>query len=197
MELTVSVVHRDAATATAVISVTGEMDAFNHGHVEAELSLLAAEGALHVLVDCGMLEFCDVAALRMLGRAHRDLRGRGGGLVVVASSAMHRLSRLVWSGAPLGGCPAVFLSRREAAGGTPPASRGRHAPVLRHLLPGSRARSRRRRPLPPGSLRPEPLPPEPLPDRSAPGAAGAPGAGAGPGRSGCPAVILRGGGPAR
>ncbi|GIH73999.1 STAS domain-containing protein [Planobispora longispora] len=136
MDLTVRVVHRDAETASAVVAVSGELDACNQGQVESALELLIAEGVLHVLVDAAMMTFCDISGMRMLARAHRDLRDRGGELVVIAHEAVHKLGQLMWPG-PSPSRPALFLARDQR-----PAvpKRMRHTSVLRGV--GRRSRSR-------------------------------------------------------
>jgi hypothetical protein len=112
--------------------------------VEAALRHLLAEGMLHVLLDGGMLRFCDVGAMRMLALVHEELHGRGGELVIVVPPAVYRLSQFMWPGAPSGNRPAVFQAG-EGAATTVPLTARQHIPILRSLRPESRLRTRLRR----------------------------------------------------
>ncbi|GIH95067.1 hypothetical protein Psi01_56970 [Planobispora siamensis] len=134
-------VHRDIATSTAVVIVAGEMDALNCGHVESILRSLLAEDILHILVDAGGVRFCDINAMRMLSRVHRDLRNLGGEIVITAPEAVHKLAELMWPGSSPDR-PAVFRSQDRCepeAAPVPPPPR-RHVPSMRNLRQSSRAR---------------------------------------------------------
>ncbi|GGS50533.1 hypothetical protein GCM10010156_06580 [Planobispora rosea] len=155
MDLTVRVVHRDAETASAVVAVTGELDACNQERVESTLRRLIAGDVLHVLVDAATMTFCDISGMRMLARAHRELRDRGGELVIIAHEAVHKLGQLMWP-APSPSCPAVFLACEQRPGA--PAG-ARHTSILRGL--GRRSGPRRERNAAdgalPGSIAPDPV----------------------------------------
>ncbi|WP_377237403.1 STAS domain-containing protein [Planobispora takensis] len=137
-------VHRDVATSTAVVIVVGEMDALNCGHVESVLRSLLAEDILHILVDAGGVRFCDINAMRMLSRVHRELRGVGGEIVITAPEAVHKLAELMWPGSSPDR-PAVFRSqdRREPEAAPVPPPPRRHVPSLRNLRQSSRSRRER------------------------------------------------------
>ncbi|WP_326637234.1 STAS domain-containing protein [Streptosporangium sp. NBC_01755] len=124
---------------TALVAVTGEVDAFNYRLLESELEHLIRTGARHILVDAGELLFCDIRGARALERIHQGLRVAGGELFVVPSPTVARLFNMLW-GAQGPEHPGLVTVSHLDQFPEPPSLPLRHAPVLRRVGGGRRAR---------------------------------------------------------
>ncbi|GAA4199875.1 hypothetical protein GCM10022252_52290 [Streptosporangium oxazolinicum] len=136
--MSVYVIHQYGDT--ALVAVTGELDAFNHRLLESELESLMLQGTRHILVDAGELLFCDVSGARALERIHEGLRAAGGELFVVPSPTVIRLFDVLWGAQEPEHPGLVDISGLDELPGASPLPR-RHLPVLRRL--GGRRRARR------------------------------------------------------
>ncbi|MFP5320085.1 MAG: STAS domain-containing protein [Acidimicrobiia bacterium] len=76
----------DNAGTTAVVRVTGELDLQTAPELESRLLQLATDGANQVIVDMADTDFIDSTGLHALIVGVKELRGRGGDLVVRAPS---------------------------------------------------------------------------------------------------------------
>lgn len=137
MDMSVYVIHQYGDT--ALVAVTGEVDAFNYRLLESELEHLIRTGARHILVDAGELLFCDIRGARALERIHQGLRVAGGELFVVPSPTVARLFNMLW-GAQGPEHPGLVTVSHLDQFPEPPSLPLRHAPVLRRVGGGRRAR---------------------------------------------------------
>jgi anti-anti-sigma regulatory factor len=137
MDMSVYVIHRYGDT--ALVAVTGEVDAFNYRLLESELEHLILTGARHILVDAGELLFCDIRGAQALERIHQGLRMAGGELFVVPSPTVARLFNMLW-GAQGPEHPGLVTVSNLDEFPEPPSLPLRHAPVLRRVGGGRRAR---------------------------------------------------------
>ncbi|MFG1876342.1 STAS domain-containing protein [Sphaerisporangium sp. NPDC049003] len=128
--MSVHLVHRHADT--ALVTLTGEVDASNCDRLETALRRLVAGGVLHILVNAGELRFCDLAGARVLARTHADLRGYGGKLVIAASPNVAKLLGLLWSPQDPGFPQIITREWIEREAG-PPQVLYRHVQVYRRL----------------------------------------------------------------
>ena len=80
-----------SAPPVARLSVHGELDLATAPRLQAHLEELLRGGFRHLDVDLDEVDFCDVAGLNMLLRAHREAERAGGGLVVRGSCPSLRL----------------------------------------------------------------------------------------------------------
>ena len=76
----------DNADGTAVVRVTGELDLQTAPELESRLLQLATDGANQVVVDMAETDFIDSTGLHALIVAVKQLRVRGGDLIVRAPS---------------------------------------------------------------------------------------------------------------
>jgi len=76
----------DHADGKTVVKVTGELDLQTAPQLESHLLRLAGDGASHVTVDMAETDFIDSTGLHALIVAVKELRVRGGDLVVRAPS---------------------------------------------------------------------------------------------------------------
>lgn len=72
----------DSADGRAVVRVTGELDLQTAPQLESRLLELAGQGTGHVTVDMAETDFIDSTGLHALIVVVRELRERGGDLVV-------------------------------------------------------------------------------------------------------------------
>lgn len=76
-------VHADSGTPpVAVVSVRGELDIATTGQLRDCLRDVLRGGHVRLRLELGDLTFCDVAGLTVLLRAAREVRARGGELVL-------------------------------------------------------------------------------------------------------------------
>ncbi|MEV4102318.1 STAS domain-containing protein [Nonomuraea sp. NPDC049649] len=147
---------------TVVVALTGELDASTVPILSATLGPLPASPVLRVAVAAGELWFCDLSGLALLLGARRELRAKGGELVLAeASPALRRLIALLPGGGP--SLP-VFDTLPEALAAFGARERRRRPlPRLRCTGPGHPAPPRSPRPGPPGTDKPRvrrrPMPP--------------------------------------
>lgn len=78
---------------TYVVTLAGELDLADTGAVDAELELLADEGARSLIVDLLAVPFLESTALGILLRHSRRLRLDGGSLTLVSDDV--RVSRVI------------------------------------------------------------------------------------------------------
>lgn len=76
----------DNADGTAVVRVTGELDLQTAPELQSRLLQLATDGASQVVVDMAETDFIDSTGLHALIVAVKQLRVRGGDLIVRAPS---------------------------------------------------------------------------------------------------------------
>ncbi|WP_221350629.1 STAS domain-containing protein [Streptomyces beigongshangae] len=83
--------HGDGFT---VVEVLGEIDMATAGALGEQLDALTADGAPQVVVDLRAVDFFDCSGLRVLCRAERRARERGGALRLVSDQPrVHHLLR--------------------------------------------------------------------------------------------------------
>ena len=83
----------------AIITLTGELDPHTAPMLSDELETLRAEGVGSVVLELTELGFVDSSGLRVLIAADRDLRDRGGRLVLRSpSETVHRLLEITGLG---------------------------------------------------------------------------------------------------
>jgi anti-sigma B factor antagonist len=71
---------------THVVSVTGEVDLFTAPEFKQRVMAPIAAGVDHVIVDLMETTFIDSSSLGVLIAAHRQLKARGGGLIVACDA---------------------------------------------------------------------------------------------------------------
>ncbi|MCX4238111.1 STAS domain-containing protein [Streptomyces ortus] len=77
-----------------VVEVLGEIDMATAGALEEHLDALTSDGVPRIVVDLRAVEFFDCSGLRVLCRAERRARERGGTLRLVCDQPrVHRLLR--------------------------------------------------------------------------------------------------------
>ncbi|WTY90784.1 STAS domain-containing protein [Sphaerisporangium sp. NBC_01403] len=137
--MSVHLVHRHADT--AVVTLTGEVDAANCDRLDSALRRLVAGGVLHILVNAGELRFCDIAGARALARTHSDLLAAGGKLVIAASPKVARLLGMLWPPDDPG-FPQVIAREQTGMDAGGPVAPSRHVGVFRRLGPERATRAR-------------------------------------------------------
>jgi len=70
----------------AVLQVTGEVDAYTAPMLREQIRELSANGAVHLIVDLGQVDFLDSTGLGALVGGLRRLREAGGSLALVIST---------------------------------------------------------------------------------------------------------------
>ena len=76
----------------AVLQVTGEVDVYTAPMLREQIRELSANGAVHLIVDLGQVDFLDSTGLGALVGGLRRLREAGGSLALVISTS--RILRL-------------------------------------------------------------------------------------------------------
>ena len=79
LDFDVSVTVADGA---ATVRVKGELDCYTAPQLRSALMTLVEDGARHVTVDIGDVDFVDSTGLSVLVGGMKRLRDRGGGMVV-------------------------------------------------------------------------------------------------------------------
>lgn len=87
------VTSAQVSDSTYVVTLAGELDLADTGSVDAELELLADEGARNLIVDLLAVPFLESTALGILLRHSRRLRMNGGTLTLVSDDV--RVSRVI------------------------------------------------------------------------------------------------------
>ncbi|MFC4530681.1 STAS domain-containing protein [Sphaerisporangium dianthi] len=132
MDLQVKVVYRRSES--AVVDMSGELDASTSAAAKEFLTSLIQQGCTHILIDGRGLLFCDVAGARVLDHVHARMRtAEGGGLVLLIQPKLRNLFDLLWPGPP-DTCPALLVAG-SAEWDVPPALTAvpRHVAVIRTL----------------------------------------------------------------
>jgi anti-anti-sigma factor len=139
MDMSVHLVHRHADT--ALVTLTGEVDASNCDRLESALQRLVTGGVRHILVNAGELWFCDIAGARVLARAHDSLQITGGRLAIAASPPVARLLGLLWPPTDPGFPQVITREWVQSVTSTAQAP-ARHVQVFRRLGPQRTYRTR-------------------------------------------------------
>jgi anti-anti-sigma factor len=102
VELDTPLLRVEGATGAPWLRVSGEVDVSNAGDLERALRTAHARVAGDLHIDLAGVDFIDVAGLRTLTVAARDLNERGGLLVLHAvSTHIDKLVRLIgWNAVP-------------------------------------------------------------------------------------------------
>ncbi|GAA3789782.1 hypothetical protein GCM10022226_05720 [Sphaerisporangium flaviroseum] len=116
--------------ASAIVDISGDLDAGASGVVDRFLLSLVDQGCTHILIEGRRLLFCDVAGARVLNNVHERMRPAGGGLVVIVQPALWRFFGLIWPGG-LSEYPVIMLAERPERDITPRPAR--HVAVIRSL----------------------------------------------------------------
>ena len=82
MAIEFGIKDRAVGADTHVISVSGEVDLFTAPEVKQRVMAPIVAGVEHVIVDLTQATFVDSSSLGVLIGAHRQLRSRGGRLIV-------------------------------------------------------------------------------------------------------------------
>jgi anti-sigma B factor antagonist len=82
MAIEFGIKDRAVGSDTHVISVSGEVDLFTAPEFKQRVMTPIAAGVQHVIVDLMQTKFVDSSSLGVLIGAHRQLKSRGGKLVV-------------------------------------------------------------------------------------------------------------------
>jgi anti-sigma B factor antagonist len=106
----------------ALVSVSGELDSYTAGRLQARIDEAGTVGADTVLVDLSEISFIDSAALAVLVRETKRLEGRGHSLVLVTNDPRTRrivevtgLNRVLRTYATLHDALAELVPRGAAA----------------------------------------------------------------------------------
>jgi anti-sigma B factor antagonist len=106
----------------ALVSVSGELDSYTAGCLQARIDEAGTVGADTVVVDLSEISFVDSAALAVLVRETKRLEGRGHSLVLVTNDPRTRriievtgLNRVLRTYATLHDALAVLVPRPPAA----------------------------------------------------------------------------------
>jgi anti-sigma B factor antagonist len=76
-------VRKDASSSRSLIRLRGELDVATAPPLQRRLDALIHRGVRHLVVDLEDLSFCDLAGVRVLLGADRQLRTRGGRLTLL------------------------------------------------------------------------------------------------------------------
>jgi len=76
-------VRKDASSSGSLIRLRGELDVATAPPLQRRLDTLIQRGVRHLVVDLADLSFCDLAGVRVLLSADRELGTRGGRLTLL------------------------------------------------------------------------------------------------------------------
>jgi anti-anti-sigma factor len=76
-------VRKDGSSSGSLIRLRGELDVATAPDLERRLEILIRRGVHHLVVDLAELAFCDLAGVRVLLGADRQLRADGGRLTLL------------------------------------------------------------------------------------------------------------------
>jgi len=79
----VVLVREDTGSSRRFVQLGGELDFATAAGLRRHLDTLMFGNISHLVVDLGDLTFCDLAGVRVLLRANRELRARGGDLTLL------------------------------------------------------------------------------------------------------------------